>query len=490
MPFYPFLVALYPVLALAAYNIHEIALGDIWRPLFVSLLLAGVLLGLAFLLFRDWDRAALVSSLILLFFFSYGQVYAVLKNISLGGVTLFRHRTLGPIWMLLLVGSIYWAGWRARIRSSVTAWLNLLAALLLVYPVLTISSYMVQSTAADSTARQVITSGSGQTEARPDIYYIILDGYARQDALKQETGLDNSDFINALKQRGFYVASCAQSNYAHTRPSLASSLNYQYLDALSASTDERLAALIKHGAVREFLSSRGYSTVAFPTGFSWTEWSDANIYPRPQYQADLPTEFENLVLGASLLRIPLDLGKLDWASESNTERYRQRVLSTLQNMKKIPEIKEPTFTFAHIVIPHVPYVFGPNGEAVNNKAGGSSNVVGYRDQVEFINKEILKVIDAILAGSKTPPIIILQGDHGAPVDIGTKELRMRNLNAYYSPRAESKLYPSISPVNSFRVIFDAYFGQDLPLLPDRSYYSEPVPPYDFEPIANSCPETP
>jgi hypothetical protein len=33
----------------------------------------------------------------------------------------------------------------------------------------------------------------------------------------------------------------------------------------------------------------------------------------------------------------------------------------------------------------------------------------------------------------------------------------------------SILYPSISPVNSFRVLFNLYFGANFPLLPDRHF---------------------
>jgi hypothetical protein len=46
------------------------------------------------------------------------------------------------------------------------------------------------------------------------------------------------------------------------------------------------------------------------------------------------------------------------------------------------------------------------------------------------------------------------------------------LNAYYLPGGEDRwLYPSISPVNSFRVVLNAYFGADLPFLPDATYFT-------------------
>ena len=65
-------------------------------------------------------------------------------------------------------------------------------------------------------------------------------------------------------------------------------------------------------------------------------------------------------------------------------------------------------------------------------------------------------------------MIIIQGDHGLDT-----EARMAILNAYYLPGDGAKmLYPTITPVNSFRVVFNAYFGQEYPILPDTSLYSD------------------
>jgi hypothetical protein len=78
---------------------------------------------------------------------------------------------------------------------------------LLIYPSLIISSNLIQQFISDSSARKSNNSQSGSTIAQtPDVYYIILDGYGRQDVLQREYGFDNSEFINALQSRAFYVA--------------------------------------------------------------------------------------------------------------------------------------------------------------------------------------------------------------------------------------------------------------------------------------------
>ncbi len=60
------------------------------------------------------------------------------------------------------------------------------------------------------------------------------------------------------------------------------------------------------------------------------------------------------------------------------------------------------------------------------------------------------------------------------------------LNAYYFPGVDSSdLYPTISPVNSFRVVLNTYFGLELPLLEDRAFYCTMKRPFDLVEITDS-----
>jgi hypothetical protein len=81
-------------------------------------------------------------------------------------------------------------------------------------------------------------------------------------------------------------------------------------------------------------------------------------------------------------------------------------------------------------------------------------------------------------------VIIIQGDHG-PAQL-EKENRMGILNAYYFPNKKDALYATITPVNTFRVVFNTFFGTNLELLTDTSYYSKYSKPYGFETIPNTC----
>ncbi len=203
----------------------------------------------------------------------------------------------------------------------------------------------------------------------PDIYYIILDGYGRSDILKNEYDYDNSDFLNGLRDLGFYVADCSQSNYAQTQISLASSLNFNYLDALSnrfvPGSEDRtgLDALIHHGLVRQSLEKAGYKTVAFATGFLATELSDADYFLSPRRSIGELNEFESLLMETTFARLLLDANTFGM-QDSGSELYRERTLFTLDKLDKLSYIKGPKFVFAHLVIPHPPYVFGPTGGPV------------------------------------------------------------------------------------------------------------------------------
>ncbi len=96
---------------------------------------------------------------------------------------------------------------------------------------------------------------------------------------------------------------------------------------------------------------------------------------------------------------------------------------------------------------------------------------------------MVDIIKKIIKESSVPPVIVIQGDHGYEYN----QDRVKILNAYYLPNGgKARLYSTLTPVNTFRVIFDQYFGENYPLLPDISYYSPNTQPYTFDIVTNSC----
>ncbi len=496
VPWYVLLFSAYPILALLAHNATEVTPTVALIPLAFSAASAGILLLVFRVLLRNWQRAALVTTILLILFFSYGQIYSLLKGIQISGFFVFRHRTLAPLF-LILAGLVTWWACRKKLKiQNVTPILNVIGMLLIVMPVFQIGlvswkqwqAWKESSRTGPESLNAITVSTSQET---PDIYYIILDAYGRSDIIQELYGYDNSEFLNSLEQMGFFVARCGQSNYAQTELSLTSSLNFDYLDALNASfapgnTDRSpLWPLIKNSALRQFLESRGYKTVAFATGFGWTELNNADIYFTPPVGTWELNSFQYMLIQTTAGRILLDAQELSLPNTPD-DLIRRRTQFALEKLQVIPSIEGPKFVFVHLLVPHS-FVFGPNGEPVAIDVSTMTPEIfkrGYVDSLIFIDKQIETVVAVIITKSPTPPIIIIQGDHG-PTGSG-RSVRMSNLNAYYLPGHEDLLYPSITPVNTFRVVLDAYFGQDLPLLPDISRYSTYQAPYDYFKIENDC----
>lgn len=492
-PLYPILLALFPILSLAAYNIGQIFIGEVWRPLLFSILLACIVYGLIYLGIRNVNRGALITTVVLFLFFSYGQIYSTWEGRSVFGVEVFRHRVLFPAFIVFGLIAGLWVLRRVGNPESLTYGLNLFSMFLLLYPLFTITTNLIQQFISDSSSRKINLVQSGDVNnTRPDVYYIILDGYGRQDVLLNEYGFDNSQFIESLRARGFYIAECSQSNYAHTLYSLPASLNYDYLDTLGATNDAERITLLKYGAVRSTFEALGYTVVAFPTGWSMTEWTDADIYTDYGRTFTTLTEFETLFLDTTMLRVLTDYDRLNSQTTPYSNARRLRVLSMIETLKELPSREGDYFVFAHFVVPHPPYSFGADGEGLEinmNTASEQEIQRAYLNQVEYISGEILEVVDSIQRESEAS-VILIQGDHGPPPDLtNDPEVRMPILNAYFLPgvNMEQELYPSISPVNSFRVVLNNYFSTNLPLLEDKSYFA---PNQDHERLGlvpNSCP---
>jgi hypothetical protein len=318
---------------------------------------------------------------------------------------------------------------------------------------------------------------------RPDIYYIVLDMYARSDVLRDLYDYDNSDFLAFLEEKGFYVARESTANYPYTTHSLASSLNYMYVDDVveqvgQISGHSLSAAMIGNSRLFDYLSDQGYTTITFATGYWFTELKDSDIYLAPAEVHWNPSEFQ-----VGLIELT-PLSKIAAVHATKDQVARRRVLFALDHLADATEIDAPTLVFAHINAPHDPWVFGADGRPVASKDGYTYDeyVEAYREQAAFVSWRAQQAIEEILSRSATPPIIILQSDHGACYGPYEEHLaqRMSILNAIYFPdQGYEDLYQTISPVNTYRVVLNRFLGTDYELLEDRNYYSSLEYPYDF-----------
>jgi hypothetical protein len=494
-PWYPLAISAYPVLALLNANTGEVHSDAALRPLLVSIVFGGLLYFVLWLAFRQLNTAAFLTALWLALFFSYGHAYIYIDE-KYPDTGYKSWMLLG--WGILFLLSIIWVTRPKLTFASSASTLNTVAlALLVMSGVPIIFAGGARSVHALGAHNAPIQDDLVLPANPPDVYYFILDSYGRKDLLESAYGYDNTAFLTALKERGFFVGECSQSNYVRTEISLASSLNMMYLQKLDDAFNPKSTARrilwdsLKHSAVRYNFENMGYKTINFATGFAWNELDDADIFVEPPPLTSGMTEFEGLFLRTTLGRYIQDLGWVDPDAVMG-QAFRDRFNSIFNSMDGLAKMPEPTFAYVHLISPHPPFVFDPEGEPTyppdfwneQREYPYNSYARGYTNQLTWLNKKTLDVIDTLLAESDTPPVIILQGDHGPWMQ--TKEHRMWIFNAYYLPGHNDELYSTITPVNTFRIVFNAYFGGRYDILKDVSYFS-PVPNlYDFSEIPNTC----
>ena len=173
---------------------------------------------------------------------------------------------------------------------------------------------------------------------------------------------------------------------------------------------------------------------------------------------------------------------------------RRTVLYKFDQVAKLSETREdrPRFVFSHMVVPHTPFVFGPNGEprGFKLKESPESYRKGYVDQVQYVNKLTLKMVKTILKNSTPEPVILVVSDHGYTVpgvDRATEiRDRMGNIIFMHIPGASlDESYRQISLVNLFRVVLNQMFGKNLPLLKEQSWFTTEEQPNRLELVPES-----
>jgi len=337
---------------------------------------------------------------------------------------------------------------------------------------------------------------SWEGKVLPDIYYIIFDSYGRADALKETHGHDNSSFIDSLTQRGFYVAAESRSNYVRTINSLASSLNMRYLAG-----DDLRRPEIENTAVLRLAQSLGYQYVHLDSSVFITRrnpHADVELL-RNQPIDLLLNDFSSGLLRSTAAAPVVEVAGFylhGWWAVNGRAQFNHN----MSLLKAISDNPEPTFTFNHNFPPHPPYIFDRDGNFPHDSkllsgipVADLKNTGMYVDQLIYINRRIEEVVDHIIERSAVQPIIIIQGDHGTETQTDFSRSftnpssalvleRTAILNALYLPDScKSGLYPSISPVNTFRLVFSC-LGGNYPLLEDKTYWSVLQTKIDSNPI--------
>lgn len=473
-----FFFSIFPILSLYLYNHKFVDFEQIVRPIIISVLMGLLVFALLTKILKNRDKAFLLSFLVGILFFTYGHVYFFLKDI-------IRHRYLVVIWAVIFFIGCWIIIKRISNTERITEVIFIASMILFIYPIIQVGVLEVNKIQKET--EEAVVTGS---RVLPDIYYITLDGYARSDVIEREFNYDNEPFISALEDRGFLVGVCSQSNYPWTHLSLTSSLNLNYLNSIKEVYHDSL----QDAAIWSMLKEAGYTIITLDGGLSRVVSIESDVQLAAEESPLLGlsiSEFEVMLMDTSMGLLLIDsttffsINLQPAFDDIRHKRLYTKTIFTLDELKNIAdEYDSPKFIYTHILVPHDPYIFSPEGEYIHEE---TDMYVGYINSIKFLNPRILDFVDAIIDKSKTPPVIILQSDHGWTWDSAINRLSI--LNAYYLPEGGDEIfYDSISPINTFRSIFNYYWGTDFEILEDKSYFSPllNVSLDEFEFVPNIC----
>ncbi len=486
----PFLLALAGLLLLYAEASFEVSPDQILIPLVLVWLVGALLIFPVHCLLHDWDLTGICAGLfVIVLFFSP----AAFKPAAVGVLAVF----------------VAWAGLSLISKGPgkmrfLAVLFTFTSTLLAIFPMVVVGRLFLELPL--SAYRAPVAGGPeigpSASAQKPDIYYIVLDGYGRDDILRDYYSFDNSEFTGYLKSKGFILPEQARSNYAKTVLSVASALNMDYVQNIAPDLTDSpfwwlLTPYIRHSRLRSVLEQEGYQTYAVATDWDITDNRTVDHYYAP-YPV-LLNDFEGFFLNTA------PIGRLQslagpFASIRSYQAHRAFIENNFAALRKMPGLAGPKFIFVHILAPHPPFVFDAGGNALdpaytfsfddaNDFAGGRGQYRNqYVGQVKFVNARLKAVIDEILLNSTTPPILVLQADHGPGMATDFRSAahtcmreRFSTFAAYYFPEADASLIPpDITAVNVFRMVLDQYFHADLPLLENTNYYYDD-PAHIFRP---------
>ena len=308
----------------------------------------------------------------------------------------------------------------------------------------------------------------------PDIYFVILDEYAAPSQMKSYFQYDMSPFVQHLRQKGFMVDEMKTAHlgsFAIMEKRLnMEAKNRKDVTAVPSSLFDRLLQSINLRNTNEkeqmthirnskaivYLKSLGYQFIYMGNWTPPLRYNQLADQNRNYFGFQFADELSYIIVNNSVLRLV------------TIHRYfhRKAVLDAFANLVNMPVVAgKPKFIYAHILCPHLPYIFGAKGEKLALKPGGSKEADKqlYIDQHVFVTKKAKELVDQKLSNTQAAPVIIIQADHGARMDKSGGAHQV--FSAVYIPSYKGKPWQDyISSSNTFRLLFNELFGAKLEIL--------------------------
>jgi len=484
IPVYPWLFAAFPIIRLYGENLTDVEPHEVIKPLLMALLATTACMAVLGLVLRDLRRAAIVSSAIVLPFLLFGLV---VEQVPLE--TDQARMAVLALSVVLVVAAFVVARKVRRSLGSITTALNVVAFVLLLLVAIPAARGAADALGASDEQGPSATAGALPVDGRKrDIYHIVLDRYGSRDAMRTGFGVDNADFEAWLRQQGFQVVDGAHANYARTTLSLGAMLGMSLLDDIAAAAGPGSQDLnpvvrrIRDSRAGAFLQDQGYEHIHIGSWFTQTRDSRiADEVHIPSAEAS----FDSTLYDLSML--PAVLGEPD-SKLVFARRHADSGLFGLDLLEDLRDDQGPKYVFAHVLLPHPPYVFLEDGTFDPGRAT-------LRSQLTFTNERLKRFLEPLLAlPEEERPIIILQGDEGPyPQRLFDDETgfeweqatdeelvtKFGILDAWFmpGPEGEDPLPRGMTNVNTYPELFRRYFGAPLENAPDRIYASTKDEPF-------------
>ncbi len=475
-PVYPLLLAAYTVVWLWARNVEEAPLATPLALLAITILLTSVGQWLLTRRTGDAHRAALITAGWAAIALSYGHLYTELSGLPWG-----RHRFL-LVAALLAGGALWPTTLRWRPKAAFTSGANwTIAALLLLAIAQGGRTWFGGERSTLFPADAPPRSASAPLPQRPDVYHLVVDGYGRADVLADLYGFDNRRFLDRLRGLGFVVGDSAIANYPTTLSSLAATLNLDYLGPRV----DRFGPLYR--SIRDNRLFRWFHDAGYLT----------RVIAGHQYASgELPAIDRVATCGRTLafldawMRTTMLRAVPQWTASFSLRRARRRVDCLLDTLEAaVEEAGGPKYVYFHVISPHPPYVFLPDGSPhplVETNIRDWLPMSGYVDQVRFLNRRLSVILERVVAGDR-PAIVVLHSDHGPAAFQGPAwEASDRFLAERVPillavrPAEAAATVPTGSPISALRWVANEALGLELPELDDHAYFTDrPAPPYAF-----------
>jgi hypothetical protein len=315
--------------------------------------------------------------------------------------------------------------------------------------------------------------------AKPNVYLLVLDGYAGTKQLQYTFHFHNDVFLDSLSALGFSVMKNSTSNYSSTPFSIASLLSMSFHKELKnfEYTDENLNYCYKKITQSNVVS--GFTSL----GYQFINYSIFDIKGETSLinKTFLKSGTDLITAQTLWSRIKRDLydnfiikhmrGSSLYKDFMMKDYYNNELLYDRTLRQTVVSYSKPKFVYTHLLMPHFPYYFNANGDLNGMDKISPENMDNehlYLEYLQYANGKILTLLNKIIREDKNS-IILLLSDHGYRY-AGDGNLIFSNLSAIYDNQLRIKDYAaSVTNVKVFRVLFNNLFQTQLQLLPNKSF---------------------